>query len=143
MQEPLAAALVRRFYAEVWNRRSAEVAREILAPDFAFRGSLDAVRTSAEGFIDYMHKVHDALGGYTCTIVDLVASGDRAVACLDFHGVHRGPFFGVPATGREIRWAGAAFFREDGGRLVELWVLGDVDAVKKQLGCGAQATFEG
>jgi predicted ester cyclase len=89
MQEPLAAALVRRFYAEVWNRRSAEVAREILAPDFAFRGSLDAVRTSAEGFIDYMHKVHDALGGYTCTIVDLVASGDRAVACLDFHGVHR------------------------------------------------------
>lgn len=140
--DPLVAILVKRFYAEVWNERSATVAREILAPDFAFRGSLDAVRTSAEGFIDYMHKVHEALGGYTCTIVDLVASGDRAVARLDFHGVHRGLFFGVPATGRDIRWAGAAFFREKGGRLAELWVLGDIDAVKTQLGCGGPAQFE-
>ena len=143
MSEPLIATLVRRFYAEVWNQRSDAVAREILAPDFRFRGSLDAERVSADGFIDYMHQVHDALGNYTCDIIDLVANGNRAVARLDFHGVHRAPFFGVEATGRIIRWAGAAFFTEAGGVISQLWVLGDVDSVKAQLGLGGQKTFEG
>lgn len=142
IKEPLIATLVRRFYAEVWNERSDHVAREILAPDFRFRGSLDAERTTAEGFIDYMHKVHEALGGYTCTIVDLIAQGDRAVARLDFHGVHKAPFFGVQASGRTIRWSGAAFFWEANGRISQLWVLGDIDAVKMQLKCSEDAQFE-
>lgn len=143
MQEPLVATLVRRFYAEVWNQRSDQVAREILAPDFRFRGSLDAERSSAEGFIDYMHKVHHALAGYTCDIIDLVANANRAVARLDFSGVHRAPFFGVEATGRAIRWAGAAFFTETSGVLSQLWVLGDIDAIKAQLELGGQMRFEG
>ena len=67
----LIGQLVRRFYAEVWNQRSEAAAREILHPDFRFRGSLDALRTGPEGFIDYMHKVHDALGDYTCDLVEL------------------------------------------------------------------------
>jgi predicted ester cyclase len=43
------------------------------------------------------------------------------------------PFFGVQATGREIAWSGAAFFKIEDGLIAELWVLGDIDAVKRQL----------
>lgn len=114
----LIATLVRRFYAEVWNERGDHVAREILAPDFRFRGSLDAERTTAEGFIDYMHKVHERLGGYVCTIVDLFAQGDRAEARLDCHGVHKAPFFGVHASWGTIRRrSGAAFLERPMGAL--------------------------
>ncbi len=138
----LMGALVRRFYTEIWNQRSEAVAREILHRDFQFRGSLDAVRTGPDGFIDYMHMVHDALADYTCDLVELVETEDRAVGKLEFHGVHRAPFFGVPATGKLIRWAGAAFFTRRDGQIGALWVLGDIDAVKKQLGVSGTTSFE-
>lgn len=138
----LIGGLVRRFYAEVWNQRSETVAREILHRDFQFRGSLDAARTGPDGFIDYMHRVHDALANYTCDLVELVETEERAVGRLEFHGVHRATFFGVPATGRLIRWAGAAFFTRRDDQIGALWVLGDIDAVKKQLGVAGAATFE-
>jgi predicted ester cyclase len=138
----LIGGLVRRFYSEVWNQRSEAVAREILHPEFQFRGSLDAVRTGPEGFISYMHAVHDALGDYTCDLMELVETEEKAVGKLRFHGVHRAPFFGVDATGKTLEWAGAAFFTRRDNQIGSLWVLGDIDALKTQLGIAGSAKFE-
>ena len=38
------ATLVARFYDEAWNQADETVAREILAEDFSFRGSLGSER---------------------------------------------------------------------------------------------------
>ena len=133
--------LVERFYEEVWNRADETVASEILAEDFAFRGSLGPERRGQDDFIDYMRSIHAALGAYTCIIDDLVATDDEAAARMTFEGIHRGTFFGVAPTGKTVRWAGAAFFRITEGRIAALWVLGDVDSVKRQLGRDAAATF--
>jgi predicted ester cyclase len=133
--------LVERFYFEVWNKANADVAREILHRDFRFRASLGPERHSPEGFIEYMRSIHAALAGYTCIIDDLVVSKSRAAARMTFKGVHRGIFFDVEPTGREIRWAGGAFFRTNGKQIVELWVLGDIDSVKQQLKVPSHATF--
>ena len=129
--------LIERFYHEVWNRADEAPAHEILAPDFRFRGSLGPEKRGVAGFIEYMRTVHAALADYTCTILEIIEQGERAAVRLRFAGVHRGPFFGVEPTGREIAWAGAAFFGFSGGRIAELWVLGDVDAVKAQLGAAS------
>src|SRR5437763_7964736 len=80
------ATLVRRFYDEVWNQADEAVAREILHENFSFRASLGPERRGPEGFIAYMRAIHHALGGYTCTIVDLVATEDRAAARMVFKG---------------------------------------------------------
>lgn len=133
--------LVERFYHEVWNKADEDVACEILHPDFRFRGSLGPEHHGRDGFISYMRSIHAALGDYTCIIDDLVVTGDRAAARMTFTGVHRGEFFGVAATGRQITWAGAAFFTCGNGRLTQLWVLGDIDAVKQQLGSADSAAF--
>ena len=61
---------------------------------------------------------------------------------MRFAGIHRGRFFGVEATGLEIVWAGAAFFVTGPATLRSLWVLGDVDAVRRQLGSADQTAFE-
>lgn len=127
-------ALVRSFYDDVWNRRDEATAHAILAPGFAFRGSLGPERSGVEGFLDYMRSVHTALDGYTCTIEDLVATEGRVAARMRFAGRHQATFFGIEATGLEIAWAGAAFFTMAEGRIAKLWVLGDIDAVKRQLG---------
>lgn len=125
--------LVERFYHEVWNRADERVARDILDADFVFRASLGPELHGPDGFIVYLRAVHAAIGNFTCTIEDLIATEDRAAAKMLFHGIHRAKFFGVEATGRAIKWSGAAFFTVRGGRIAQLWVLGDVDDVKRQV----------
>ncbi|MEM8795760.1 MAG: ester cyclase [Pseudomonadota bacterium] len=138
---PMPKDLVERFYRDMWNRADENVAYEILAPDFRFRGSLGPEKTSASGFVDYMRGVHAALGDYECIIKDMIATENRVAARMFFRGIHQAEFFGVPATGKEIVWAGAAFFTAAEGRLSALWVLGDIDHVKSQLGAGESASF--
>jgi steroid delta-isomerase-like uncharacterized protein len=126
--------LVRRFYAEVWDNADERVARDILHPDLMFRGSLGRSCRGVEEFLDYMRSIQAALAGYRCVIDELIVTDRRAAARMTFTGLHYGAFFGVPATGRQITWAGCAFFRTDGRQITEVWVQGDVDAIKQQLG---------
>jgi predicted ester cyclase len=52
---------------------------------------------------------------------------------MTFAGVHRGELLGYQPTGRRVAWAGAAFFTFENGLVSDCWVLGDVDALKRQL----------
>ena len=140
-QLPTPANLVERFYGEVWNRANEIAARQLLSPGFRFRGSLGSECQGPDEFIAYMRAVHAALGDYTCRIDDLIATQHRAAARMTFQGIHRGRFFDTEPTGREIRWAGAAFFRFEGTQIAELWVLGDIDAVKRQSNASASTRF--
>jgi predicted ester cyclase len=128
-----ATELVERFYNLVWNKADETEARRILARDFRFRGSLGPELRGPDGFIAYMRSVHAALGGFTCQIEEVIAAGDQAAARMSFYGRHRGRFFGIEPSGREIRWSGAAFFETRGGTIIELWVLGDIEEVRRQL----------
>jgi len=128
-----ASELVERFYHQVWNRADEAEARKILRADFRFRASLGPELRGPGGFIAYLRSVHAALENFTCTIEELLATDDRVAARMSFRGTHRGTMFGIAATGREIRWSGAAFFKIEGGMIAELWVLGDIEAVRRQL----------
>ena len=103
--------LVERFYHQVWNTADEAEARKILKPDFRFRASLGPELRGPGGFIAYLRSVHAALDHFTCTIEELIATADRAAARMSFRGMHRGILFGIAATGRDIRWSGAAFFK--------------------------------
>ena len=126
--------LVVRFYAELWDRWDKAVAWEILTDDFRFRGSLGADRVGIGGFLDYVDRVRTALGNYRSDIGETVEQEDMLAVRMTFSGDHQAEFFGVSATGLRITWVGAAFFGFRGDRISSLWVLGDVDAVKAQLG---------
>jgi steroid delta-isomerase-like uncharacterized protein len=125
--------LVRAFYEEVWNRNDAARAHELLDPAFRFRGSLGQERIGPDGFIAYMREVHAALADYRCTVEDLIEGDGRAAARARFEGVHRGELLGFAPTGRHVAWTGAAFFTVLAGRLTDVWVLGDLDSLRRQL----------
>lgn len=130
---PTARELTERFYDVVWNQADEAEARRILSPNFRFRGSLGPELRGPGGFIAYLRSVHTALENFTCVIEEIIATDDRAAVRVSFRRSHRAKFFGVAPTGREIRWNGAAFFNASGGMITELWVLGDVEAVRLQL----------
>jgi steroid delta-isomerase-like uncharacterized protein len=127
---------VRRFYDEIWNRPDLSVVPEILAPDVTFRGSLGPTKVGHAEFADYVRYVTDALADYRCDIEALITDGERAAARMMFSGVHRATFLGVPPTGRRVSWAGAAFFTFTDGLVSDLWVLGDLSELHKQLNQG-------
>lgn len=131
--------LIERFYAELWDRWDKAVAWEILTEDFQFRGSLGAERTGIDGFLDYVDQVRGALGNYRSEICEMVDQGDKIAVRMIFSGDHQAEFFGVPATGQRISWNGAAFFSFRDRRISSLWVLGDVDGVKRQLGIALES----
>jgi predicted ester cyclase len=49
------------------------------------------------------------------------------------HGTHRGPFLGVPATGRSVSTQEFALYRVEAGRITEVWVTADDLQLLEQL----------
>ena len=80
-----------------------------------------------------MDGVHASLADYRCDILDMVEEGPKLVARMRFHGVHRGPLLAYPATGRRVEWAGSAHFTFADGRIADLWVLGDLYDLLRQI----------
>jgi steroid delta-isomerase-like uncharacterized protein len=124
---------VRRFHEVVWNQHDKRAIPSVLDEQLTFRGSLGHARHGHEGFADYLDLVHSALEEYRCDVRELVAEGDKVFARMTFSGIHRATFMGHPPTGRRVAWDGCARFTFDRGRIVDLWVLGDLHALERQL----------
>jgi hypothetical protein len=125
--------MVRVFYKEVWDQANVALVPELFHRDFTFRGSLGPVLVGHAQFIDYVKWLTGVLENYASDILCLVEEGDTIAGKLRFHGVHRGAFFGFPGTGRHVAWHGAPIFTFDGELIRDLWVLGDIHGLIRQL----------
>jgi steroid delta-isomerase-like uncharacterized protein len=85
-----------------------------------------------------MMKFYGALvGGFpdlTIHVDDLVAEGDRVVWRVTASGTHDGPFQGIPATGKPVKFGAHYTFRIEHGKIVERWSTIDRLAVLVQIG---------
>ena len=126
-------AVVRRLWEEVWNRADLAVADEIFDEAYAAheKASVPVVRAA---FADSHHAVED-----------LIAEGDRVVTRFTWSGTHRGPFMGVPPTGRRVAVEGIWIHRLEGGRIVEGREWGQVDwlGLLRQLGAATDRSTSG
>jgi steroid delta-isomerase-like uncharacterized protein len=127
------ATLVQRFYDVLWNAWDDEAVAATLHPDLRFRGSLGQETTGLDQWRTYRDGVRRGSSDFHNEVVDLVAQGDRAAARLVWSGTHDGVLLGIEATGRRFSYAGAAFFRRRVGLLSEVWVVGDLDQLRRQL----------
>ena len=144
--------LVERFYYQGWNKADDRVMHQVLDANVEFRGSFR--RKPLRGipaFCAYMHQAHAALARNRVQIQDVVVSDNgggggiqKAAVRTRNRGVHRGEFFGVPGSGHEVTWTAAAFFTLHASKITEIWVLGDMDGLKHQIGASAGApAFDG
>jgi steroid delta-isomerase-like uncharacterized protein len=72
-----------------------------------------------------MKNFYSALwGGFpdlTIDIDELVGEGDKVVWRITASGTHSGPFQGVPATGKKVKFGAHYTFRFEDGKIVERW----------------------
>jgi steroid delta-isomerase-like uncharacterized protein len=127
-------ALIRRFYEELWNRWDLAVAREVVAPDIRFRGSLGTTVEGLDAFVGYVEQIRAAFPDWHNQIDELITVDDRVVARMTWTGTHRGSLLGIPPSGRAVTYVGAAFFRVREGKIREAWVVGDTQELWKALG---------
>jgi len=127
--------LIGRFYGEMWNRFDTSLFPELLTEDIRFRGSLGQHKVDYEPLGEYVDFIQRAFPDFTNQVEETISEGDRSFARLTYRGTHRGEIFGIAPTGRRIEYAGAALFRFRGGRIAEVWVLGDVHGLLQKLTC--------
>lgn len=117
----------------MWNRWDKSAFEEILTPDIAFRGSLGQVKRGYNGLSKDMDFIRTAFPDFTNRIEDIISEGEKAFARLTYTGTHEGELFGVAPTHQEVTYAGAAVFSFEGEKIREVWVLGDIHGLLRQL----------
>jgi steroid delta-isomerase-like uncharacterized protein len=121
-------ALYRRYNARC-NAHDFESLGEFVAKDVVVNGEIQGLAGYQEG----LAAVASAFPDYRWQIDHLIAEDDWLAAHFSDSGTHRGTFLGVPPTGKAIETQEFAFYRLEGGKIVEVWVTADDLATLRQL----------
>lgn len=109
--------LIQRFVKECVQAQDADCADEFIHPDYVnvnegtngldqFKAMMSVMKT--------MWKIDEV------TIEDMVAEGDKVAYSCNGKGIHTGPLFGVPATGKDVTWTFSAIARIADGKIIEI-----------------------
>ena len=132
--------LVRRFYDDLWKRFDTKLIPILLTEDVTVRGALGRHAVGHAAFADYLELVRGAFPDFEQTVeeVEVDAVGGSAFVRLSCRGTHRGALLGLPATGRRVTYEGAARLETRDGRIADIWILGDLHSLVRQLQAGRQ-----
>jgi predicted ester cyclase len=96
--------------------------------------ALMAQFTTDEALVKHVVQAEAAFPEYRLEANEMVAEGDLVSVRGTVRGVHRGPFQGVPPTGKDLTFGLFITYRIAGGKIVEHWMLTDNLAMMQQLG---------
>lgn len=106
-----------------------------VADDFIEHNEVPGLPPTKAGVIQNFQMLLTAFPDMRMEVEDVIASGDRAVARLQVTGTHKGPFMGLPATGKTVAVNLIDITRfGDDGLAREHWGVADQLALMQQLG---------
>jgi serine phosphatase RsbU (regulator of sigma subunit)/ketosteroid isomerase-like protein len=118
-------ALVRRFI-EAQLETDLAALEEMMAPDFVDRSLMPGQEPDREGFKHSVAENVDTFSDISYTIDDQIAEGDKVTTWYTGSSTHdRGPFMGIPPTGKRESFKGVFLHRIVGDKIVEEWSLND------------------
>ena len=131
------AALIRRWFEEVWNKGREEAIDEMFAAEGIAHGLADEAGNDLRGPRDYkpfFHKFRSAFPEIEVVVEDTVAEGDKVAARCLVRGKHQSDSLGFAATGQSTEFTGITIVRIEKGKIVEAWNNFDFMTMYKQLG---------
>jgi predicted ester cyclase len=123
-------AIVRRFFEDVWNKQRLEVVDEVFAAAVLLNGQPVPHETIKQ--VVTARRV--AFPDIQVAVEDQVAEGDKVSTRRTWQATHRGPYRGIAATGKRVKWAQISIVRLVEGRIVEDWPVADELSILQQLG---------
>jgi len=126
--------LIRDYTEQVFNKHDATAAAGFMSSDAQWHGG-------TLGTIQGAENIAGMLGGFFAGLPDLVATEQEMVADNDavsvryiIEATHQGPLFGIPPTGRPLRWDAIDLYRISDGKIVEEWAFDDATAILNGMG---------
>lgn len=127
-------ALVRQAIGRLWNEGCPEAVDEFLAPAFIDHQPTPGPPQTLDDIKQELRMYRTAFPDLHITIEDQIAEGDRVVSRWTARATHRGPLWGVPATGRSVAVMGVFIDRLADGKIQEEWAHWDRLGLLQQLG---------
>ena len=127
-------ALSRRFYEEVLTRGNVDAIDQLAADNFVDHDAAPGLPSNREGAKQWFAMIRTGFPDLRATVNDVLVEGDKVVTRATFEGTHKGPFMGIPATGRTVKLGGIDIVRVSGGKAVEHWGHSDTLTMMQQLG---------
>jgi steroid delta-isomerase-like uncharacterized protein len=127
-------SVIGNFVEEVINQGQIERADDLVAVDFVEVDPLPGQKQGREGLKEVIRAFRTAFPDIHWMIDEMLGEGDRVFSRFTWHGTHRGEFFGVPATGKQITVKGMVVDRVVAGKMTESQILMDGLSMLRQLG---------
>jgi len=105
---------------------------EVVAADFKDHAAFPGQRPGRDGFKDAVANLRAAFDQKVRSL-HTVAEDDLVIDHWSSEGPHRGTFFGIAPTGKNVRIEGFSVWRIEDGRAVEAWGLVDIAGLMRQL----------
>ncbi|MDY3205533.1 MAG: ester cyclase [Arcobacter sp.] len=125
--------LVKLYYDELWNKQNKDYIDILFDDNITFHGSLDIDVKGKEQFKTYMDTILTGIPNLFHSIVTMVCEGDIIAVKALYNGRHTGKLFEFEPSNNKIAYSGASFFKFRDGKIVDVWVLGDLKNLIKQL----------
>jgi steroid delta-isomerase-like uncharacterized protein len=128
-------ALARRFADEVINAHDLGPAlADLVAEDFVEENPLPGQGPGRSGLAGVLAGMFAAFPDLRWTPQQMIAEDDRVVSCSVWTGTHRGPFLGIPPTGRQVSVDAWTLDRFRDGKMTQSRIIMDVAGLLVQLG---------
>jgi steroid delta-isomerase-like uncharacterized protein len=127
-------AIARRF-AQVWGKGELAIIDELASPALTvYYPPFSQVAKGIEAFKQEVIGFRSTFTDADFPIEEEIAEGDKVVFRWSCSGTHQGNLFGVPGTGKRIKWTGITIYRIVDGKVMEERGEEDFLSILRQIG---------
>jgi steroid delta-isomerase-like uncharacterized protein len=124
-----------RQYIDTFNRGDFDAFVDLLSPDYAiYNPSGYPEPSSRDKLIENLKGAAQAFSGFTWSVEDMMAAGDRVICRIKVTGTYVGGMPGLPEDAREFEFSLITIMRLEDGKIVEEWQEDDQLGLARQLG---------
>lgn len=125
--------LIRKYF-EIWNNGKLDELDEIISPDYINHnpGLPDPI-PGPEGLKPIIKEIRKAFPDLKYLIENMVISEHQVAVHTTMYGTHKGDFFGIAPTHKEIKVNQMQIERIVNNKIIEHWRVTDEIALLKQL----------
>src|SRR6185503_16477867 len=132
------AALMRRWFRDVWKAGGEKTDDELLAPDI--EGMLEGQEIhSPQGFQDFRRQLLDAFPDLAVEVEDVLEQGDKVAVRWRCGATHTGGGLGIAPTFKTVSFRGMSWVEIKNGRIVRGWDAWNLGALLQSLGAAPAA----
>ena len=128
------ASIVRNFVDQILNQGHIDQAQAFVWEDVVEQVPFPGQGLGLSGLQDVLRGMKAAFPDIHWNIEEQISEGDRVMSRFTWTGTHRGPFLGIPPTGRQVSVWGVVIDRLVDGRIKQTRIIMDALGMMAQMG---------